>query len=210
MDRRLPARRRAPLVAICTGFRILSRSSCIAFVLGCGVVAGLILSFPHNVYGALLACVVVRIVQSDLTIRIVPDMDVAAIFIGGVAAILAGASTGDLQGAGGASRLVDVGLTAAALGGGLLAIAAVFKWFTGEDGLGLGDTKLLVAWSSWLPIMAIIEAVTMASLAAIAMILAARSREHAILTDRRFPFAAVLAPTLWLAWIFTQWAGAAG
>lgn len=181
----------------------------VALVLSCGVLAGLMLSFPLNVYGLLLACAVARIVQSDLTFRIVPDVDVAAIFVGGIAAILAGASTADLQDARALSRVVDVGLTAATVGGGLLAIAAIFKRITGKEGLGLGDTKLLVAWSSWLPIMAIVEAVTLAALAAIAMIQAARWREHAILTDGRFPFAAVLAPTLWLVWVFTQWARAA-
>lgn len=70
----------------------MSEASCIALVVAGGVLCVLTLPFPFNVYGVLLAYAAVRIAVADLSFRIVPDFHVAAIFIGGLIAILAGAS----------------------------------------------------------------------------------------------------------------------
>lgn len=185
----------------------MSQMSCIAGLVACGVVSTLTLPFPFNVYGALLGYAAVSIAVADLSLRIVPDFHVAAIFIGGLIAILSGASPsiGDVQGSSLLSRMSNFGLTAVLVGGGLLTIAGVFRWATGKEGLGLGDTKLLVAWSSWLPFGSIVDAITFAALAAIVIFLGAKWRDPTDATVDRFPFAAVLAPTLWLVWVVTHW-----
>ncbi len=143
---------------------------------GFAVIAVLVLAFPLNLCGALLGCAVARIAVSDLNFRIVPDLDVAAIFIGGVLACLLGVSppTSFLSGAELLTRIADIGLAVTVVGGGLWAIAAVFKRVTGREGLGLGDVKLLAAWCSWLPVMAIVDAITIAAVVAIALMLGGR------------------------------------
>lgn len=189
----------------------MSETSCLALVVAFGVVSALTLPIPFSIYGALLAYAVVRIAVSDLSFRIVPDFHVAAIFVGGIIAVLLGASPaiGDLQESSTPSRISNIALTAVLVGGGLLTIAGVFRWATGKVGLGLGDTKLLVAWSSWLPFMSIVDAVTFAAVVAIVIFLVAKWRDPAVPADGRFPFAAVLAPMLWFVWVFTHWARAA-
>ncbi|WP_147114734.1 A24 family peptidase [Tateyamaria sp. syn59] len=87
-----------------------------------------------------------------------------------------------------------IALLAAALGYGIFAgIGALFFRRTGQDGLGLGDAKLLAAAGAWLGLRDLPVLVAIAAVSALAF---------AVLTrQRRIAFGPWLACAFWVIWL---------
>lgn len=67
-----------------------------------------------------------------------------------------------------------------------------------EEGLGLGDIKLAAAGGAWLALATIPLWLSLASTAALVIVVLARLRGHAIDRNTRIPFGVFLCPALWL------------
>lgn len=87
-----------------------------------------------------------------------------------------------------------IALLAAALGYGIFAGmgALCFRW-TGQDGLGLGDAKLLAAAGAWLGLRDLPLLVAIAAVSALAF--------AALTRQRRIAFGPWLAGAFWMIWL---------
>ncbi|WP_299613333.1 A24 family peptidase [uncultured Tateyamaria sp.] len=73
------------------------------------------------------------------------------------------------------------------------ALGALFYWHTGQDGLGLGDAKLLAAAGAWLGLGDLPVLVAIAAISALS---------YALLTrQRRIAFGPWLAGAFWIIWM---------
>lgn len=94
-----------------------------------------------------------------------------------------------------------IGAALARAAGAALVLAAM-RWgyarLRSEEGLGLGDVKLGAAGGAWLALAAIPLWLSLASTAALVVVVAARLRGRAIDRTTRIPFGAFLCPALWL------------
>lgn len=85
---------------------------------------------------------------------------------------------------------------------GLWALARVYRWLRGREGLGLGDAKLLAAAGAWVGVTGLPSVLAGAALAALAaaggmMLAGQRLDRHSAL-----PFGPFLAAATWLVWLF--------
>jgi leader peptidase (prepilin peptidase)/N-methyltransferase len=99
-------------------------------------------------------------------------------------------------------------LGAAVGGGGLLAIALLYRRLRGRDGLGLGDAKLMAALGSWLSVAMMAPLLLLSALAGLAYA-AMRARRTGGGAADPVPFGACLALAAFPLWLAGQ-ASAAG
>jgi leader peptidase (prepilin peptidase)/N-methyltransferase len=147
--------------------------------------------------GAALALIVLAIAAIDARAFIIPnELSAAALALALInAAVLA---------QDGIAAAVGMALLRGAVVALLfLALRMLYRRARGRDGFGLGDVKLAGVMGAWLGWVTIPIAVEIAALSAIAVYLFrhyARGRP----LDRmlKFPFGLVLAPSIWLCWLF--------
>lgn len=87
----------------------------------------------------------------------------------------------------------------------LAGIAWAYRRWRGQEGLGLGDAKLLAASGAWLGLDGLPVALLVASLAALSAALVARMAGSAIRPDTRLPFGPFLSVGTWLVWLYGAW-----
>jgi len=92
---------------------------------------------------------------------------------------------------------------AAVIGGGSLwAIAALYAWQRGHDGLGFGDVKLAAAAGAWVgPDLLSLVLLLASSSALVAVLGNAWLRGQRVDLKGRVPFGAFLAPSIWIVWL---------
>ena len=149
--------------------------------------------------GALFLYCVLMIARDDWAFRIVPDRFLLLLVATGAAYALLSSDEGTIDILSGlAYRAAIPGL----LG---LAAAALYRVLRGRDGLGLGDVKLMAAAGIWLPLLESFHAITVASVAALAVVIAAGAwRGKATELTQSLPFAVFLGPAFWLLWIVQE------
>jgi leader peptidase (prepilin peptidase)/N-methyltransferase len=163
--------------------------------------ASLTISFDlRGALGAALGWLMLAIAHSDARRYVVPDALVAAaLALGLVDAAVA--SGGGLEAP--AIAAAQGALAAAAL----LAIELIYRRLRGRPGLGLGDVKLAGVAGAWLSASSLPAAIELAALAALLAYAARQIRKRRQFRSRsRLPFAAFLAPSIWLVWLFETWA----
>ena len=152
------------------------------------------------IFSTLLAGLAIWIAMVDLDQLIIPDLANIAIAVLGLA--LLGFETP-------ASALLEETshalLRAVVAGGLLLLIRFSFEHFAGNEGLGLGDVKLMAVGALWLSWISLPYALVMAAFAAIMVIVLRGIRQRAWL-DRttEIPFGAFLAPAIWAAFFLER------
>jgi leader peptidase (prepilin peptidase)/N-methyltransferase len=143
-------------------------------------------SFPEAIVTGSFALALLAVLFIDLEWQIIPD---AITLPGIVVGVLAGLWVG--QGVG--ARL----LGALVGGGGLLALAWLYRAATGTDGLGLGDVKLMAMVGAFLGWQGVVGVLLLGSLAGsllgLALVLGGRAGRRTAL-----PFGSFLAPAAWL------------
>jgi leader peptidase (prepilin peptidase) / N-methyltransferase len=82
---------------------------------------------------------------------------------------------------------------------GFAALAALYRWLRGRDGLGLGDAKLLAASGAWLGWMALPSVILFAALLGLAFVLLRRVPLDA---TSRIAFGPALALATWVVWLY--------
>jgi len=153
----------------------------------------------RGAFGALLGWLMLAIAQSDARRFVVPDVLTApALALGLVDAMVAG--DGSLEAP--AVAAAQAAIAAAAL----LAIELVYRRLRGRAGLGLGDVKLAGVAGAWLSASSLPAAIELAALAALLAYAARQLRKRRrFRSGSRLPFAAFLAPSIWMVWLFETW-----
>jgi leader peptidase (prepilin peptidase) / N-methyltransferase len=160
------------------------------------------------IFGAFLLACVADVVIYDWTIMIVPDRSVVGIFASGW---LYTAAANALAGGGwsGAAMLgerpVEHLMQSVVLGGSAWLLALIYRLARRREGLGLGDIKLIGAAGAWLTIEAALDAITLAALAALAVVIVlALIRGVKTGLSLAIPFAVFLAPAFWTVWALSR------
>ncbi len=146
-----------------------------------------------------IALVAAQIARQDIATLTISDHAVAALGLFGLAARL-GAAQGDGEAPLGTlpATLVD----GVVCGGAFLAIREGFYRWRGRDGLGFGDVKLALAGGVLTGTDGFAWAVLAASIGGLAVAPWLRAGTGG--GPVRVPYGALLAPTLWLAWLLTE------
>ncbi len=170
----------------------------VSILIAGALAAALLLDEPDATFASFWLVAVIVVVRSDLEDFIIPDGASAAIaglgvLHGLVLSILAGNGWQDTS-----QVLVDCSVAGAAAFVAFWCVARGFRAATGRDGLGFGDVKLAGACGIWLGFDDQIIALEIASLAAIAILLAGRRRTA---QPAAVPFGAFLAPAAWLVFV---------
>jgi leader peptidase (prepilin peptidase)/N-methyltransferase len=95
-------------------------------------------------------------------------------------------------------------LAAALCAGALYIVREAFYRLRGFDGLGFGDVKLGATAGIWLGWEQFPFAVLIAATGALAYVAWRTVADGAWPKDRRIPFAAFLAPAIWLCWLLSR------
>lgn len=170
------------------------RPATMAMIAACLMMFGwAALAAPDAVVLALTLCLgwaLICLAAIDLVALRLPDLLTLPLIVAGLvaAAVLPGMPVLDH-------------LAGAAAGYGLLAVLAWgFRRLRGEDGVGLGDAKLLAAAGAWLGWRALPSVLVIACLAAFAWI-AVRALAPRRESPRPIPFGPPLALAIWLVWL---------
>jgi leader peptidase (prepilin peptidase)/N-methyltransferase len=83
----------------------------------------------------------------------------------------------------------------------LVAVASLYRWWRGRDGLGGGDAKLLAASGAWLGVVALPQVILWAALAALAVAVCLRLGGRKIGAASALPFGPFLALATWVLWL---------
>ena len=174
----------------------------IACAIAGGVTGALFLGDAHRIAAsALLAGTMGAITIEDMRSMRVPNAWILPAAIGGFVAVAVEAGATDF------SPLIAVGhsVVSLILCGGVFYVLreAYFRW-RGVEGLGLGDVKLAATGGIWLGWEIFPAVVTLSAVGAILWIAAVVTLRRSWPRDRRIPFAAFLAPAIWICWIYSQ------
>lgn len=167
-----------------------------------GAAVGATLAEPYQIAAsAFLACCMGVIAFEDVQRLRVPNAWNALAAIGGFAVALVEAwrLNADLLGA-----LGWAALSAIVCGGVFFLLRELFFRLRGMEGLGLGDVKLAATGGVWLGWELFPVAVSVAAIGAIAWVATAAILSRSWPRDRKIPFAAFLAPAIWIAWVFAR------
>ncbi|VIO76669.1 hypothetical protein CI1B_65880 [Bradyrhizobium ivorense] len=170
---------------------------CLAILL-LAVVAASLMAAPglDGVLGALLGALMLAIATTDAQRYIIPNELVGA---AAALALLRAASMAPDAGWYAALIAAARGIAVALP---FLALMAGYRAWRGRDGLGLGDIKLAAvagAWLSLVTVLAVIEAATLAALAAYIAHGALRRRK--LRSTAYLPFGLFLAAAIWFGWL---------
>lgn len=167
-----------------------------------GAAAGATLAEPYQIaVSAFLACCMGAIAFEDMQRLRVPNAWNALAAIGGFGVALVEASRldSDLLGA-----LGWAALSAIVCGGVFFLLRELFFRLRGVEGLGFGDVKLAATGGVWLGWELFPVAVSVAAMGAIAWVAAAAILSRSWPRERKIPFAAFLAPAIWIAWVYAR------
>ena len=89
-------------------------------------------------------------------------------------------------------------------GGVFYLLREFFFRLRGSEGLGLGDVKLAATGGIWVGWEIFPAVVTLAALVAIAWIVAVAAVARGWSRERKVPFAAFLAPAIWICWLYVR------
>jgi leader peptidase (prepilin peptidase)/N-methyltransferase len=166
-----------------------------------GLAAALFLSPSEIAASAALGGAMSAIAVEDARrLRVRDSLNVFAAVIG-LATIWAEAVS---AGFGSLAVLGGAALAAVLCGGALYVVREAFYRLRGFDGLGFGDVKLGATAGIWLGWEQFPLAVLVAATGALAYVGWRTAAEGAWPRDRRIPFGAFLAPTIWLCWFFSR------
>jgi leader peptidase (prepilin peptidase) / N-methyltransferase len=94
-------------------------------------------------------------------------------------------------------------IAAAALGAFLIvAVAWVYRWMRGRDGLGMGDAKLMAAAGAWVGLEGLGAVMLYGVVATLALVLVKRWAGEPIGAETAVPLGAGLAVGLWFVWLY--------
>jgi leader peptidase (prepilin peptidase) / N-methyltransferase len=150
------------------------------------------------VFGLIFLWCVVVIARDDWAYGIVPDFALLALSAAGIAFAFLDPEAGHTSVS---ETFQQLGARAAILGLFGYSVAALYRVVRRRDGLGLGDVKLMAAAGVWSPTFISLYAVTSASVAALALTLAAQHRRGRWTLTDSLPFALFLAPAFWVFWL---------
>jgi len=167
-----------------------------------GAVVGATLAEPYQIAAsAFLACCMGAIAYEDVQRLRVPNIWNALAAVGGFVAVLVEA--GWL----GFDLLMALGwaaLSAIVCGGVFFLLRELFFRLRGVEGLGFGDVKLAATGGVWLGWELFPFAVSVAAIGAIAWIVVAAAINRSWPRERKIPFAAFLAPAIWVCWLYSR------
>ena len=166
-----------------------------------GIAAALLLPPPYVAGSAVLGGAMAAIAAEDISRLRVPDSINLLAAAAGLAMAVAEAAGADANPLWAAARAA---LAAALCGGGLYLVRELFYRLRGFDGLGFGDVKLGATAGIWLGWDLFPLAILVAAAGALAFVGIRIAAEGAWPKDRRIPFAAFLAPALWLCWLLSR------
>lgn len=84
----------------------------------------------------------------------------------------------------------------------LTAIASVYKWLRGREGLGPGDAKFLGALGAWVSWEGITGILLLASIFALAVMVGRRVLGHPMHAETKIPLGTFLAAAGWIVWLY--------
>ncbi|MGH6617820.1 prepilin peptidase [Sphingomonas sp.] len=160
--------------------------------LAIGAIAGLAVSSPIAVAGAVFGWLLLTLAALDITEFWLPDRLTITLALAGLATGLLGIDP----------PLIDRLIGGAAGFGSLWLIGAAYKRLRGREGLGGGDPKLLGAIGLWLGWQMLPAVLLLASMTGLAIALTARLIGQGGKLDDRMPFGALLAIAAYPAWLF--------
>ncbi len=153
-----------------------------------------VLDTVNALFCAILAAATLFVAVTDLERFEIPD--------GASAAILAGGLWWTLQYFGlNEHVLIDMVARVILASGFLLALRTGYRLVRDNEGLGLGDVKLLGAGAAWISWPYIVLMLLVASVSALTLVvLRSLLLREKLQADIAVPFGAFLAPAIWIAW----------
>lgn len=149
-------------------------------------------------FGSVLAVLCLVLAKADIEHFMLPDWASLLVFLLG----LLWAWVSSLEAI---EALSEAVLKAAAAGGILYAIGAIYQVLRRRSGLGFGDVKLVAAAAPWITPSEMVTTILIAAVAGIALVaLRWALTGNAQVLGERVPFGALLAPAFWLVWFAGQ------
>ncbi|RLJ60750.1 leader peptidase (prepilin peptidase)/N-methyltransferase [Litoreibacter meonggei] len=148
------------------------------------------LGAPLNWFALTYAILLIWVSCTDFIIFEVPDSAVIALIISGTGAHW---WLGD--------PVFQFVLAAVVWGAGFWIVAILARRVLGENGLGLGDVKLMAGIAAWLGLAAPIYVVLCASVAGIAVIVLTQMRNKEALSRKAVAFGPFLCLSAWVIWL---------
>jgi leader peptidase (prepilin peptidase)/N-methyltransferase len=166
-----------------------------------GVTAALVLPPGEIAASAALGGAMSAIATEDVRRLRVPDTVNAFAAVAGLAMIWIEARS---LGSDWLAAVAAAAFAAALCGGALYVVREAFYRLRGFDGLGFGDVKLGATAGIWLGWEQFPLAVLVAATGALAYVGWRTAADGLWPMDRRIPFAAFLAPAIWLCWLLSR------
>jgi leader peptidase (prepilin peptidase)/N-methyltransferase len=167
-----------------------------------GAAAGVWLTEPYQIAAsAILAGAMGAMALEDVRSMRVPNAWNAVAAVAGFVVVAIDASwigVGVFEAIGWAT------LSGAICGGVFFLLRELFFRLRGVEGLGFGDVKLAATGGVWLGWAVFPVAVSVAALGAILWVAATALLRRGWPRERRIPFAAFLAPAIWIAWVYAR------
>ena len=153
------------------------------------------------VASAFLAATMGAIAAEDMRRMRVPDAWNLPAAIGGFLAV---ALEGRVVGLAPAMAIGHAAVSLVVCGGAFYLLREIYFRWRGVEGLGFGDVKLAATGGIWLGWEVFPAAVTLAAIGAILWVGGATILSRSWSKDRKIPFGAFLAPTIWICWLFVR------
>jgi leader peptidase (prepilin peptidase)/N-methyltransferase len=167
-----------------------------------GAAAGAMLAEPHQIAAStFLAGTMGAMAFEDVRTMRVPNVWSAVAAIGGFVVAMVEASR---LGFGLLGALGWAALSAIICGGVFFLLRELFFRLRGVEGLGFGDVKLAATGGVWLGWELFPVAVSVAAICAIAWVALAAAISRSWPRERKIPFAAFLAPAIWICWLYSK------
>jgi leader peptidase (prepilin peptidase)/N-methyltransferase len=167
-----------------------------------GAAAGATLAEPYQITAStFLAGTMGAMAFEDVRTMRVPNVWNAVAAIGGFVVAMVEASR---LGFGLLGALGWAALSAIICGGVFFLLREIFFRLRGVEGLGFGDVKLAATGGVWLGWELFPVAVSVAAIGAIAWVALAAAISRSWPRERKIPFAAFLAPAIWICWLYSR------
>lgn len=167
-----------------------------------GAICVALLPLPQALLGTGFGILAVRIALEDLRTMVVPDLELVALLALGVLAAVVDAASRERSSLLLVQTVRDGVAQVVVLGGAAYLLAFAYRMARGRDGLGLGDIKLLAVAGVWMPVETACQALAGSAMSALAVLAVTAMVEGRVPSGARpIPFAAFLAPALWLFWL---------
>ena len=145
----------------------------------------------HFVSGLILAVCIVAVILIDARCFIIPDWACLVIALTGAVTV----TTFEPE------TLVERSIAAICAYAAFRGLNFVYRKWSGIDGLGHGDAKLIAAGCFWLRANSVAFAVLLASVSALMAVAISRSRSTRFGSKSRLPFGPHIALAIWIVWL---------